>query len=101
MPQKRWPVVSVKQTPFGQGLVTLVWNKAISGLESLVNTKYNIYHARENNLTLWTSHKNDRVSAGSLVHTFYGHNDLVLEQDWIIDKGSTPRAPRGYHWGSP
>ena len=87
MPQKRWPVVSVKQTPFGRGLVTLVWNKAISGLEPFVNPKYNMYHARENNLTLWTSHKNDRVTAGSLVHTFYGHNDLVLEHDWITDPG--------------
>ena len=33
MPQKRWPVVSVKQTPFGRGIVSLVWNKAIGGLE--------------------------------------------------------------------
>ena len=72
MPQKRWPVVSVKQTPFGDGLVTLVWNKAMDGYEPLINSKYNIYYGRENNLTLWTSHHNNRVPAGTLVHTFYG-----------------------------
>ena len=86
MPQKQWPVVSVKQTPFGNGLVSLVRNKGARGVELGMNPKYNIYQARENNLTLWTSHQNDRVSAGSLVHTFYGHNDLILEQDWMADQ---------------
>ena len=88
MPQKRWPVVNVKQTPFGDGLVTLVWNKAMDGYEPLINSKYNIYYGRENNLTLWTSHHNSRVPAGTSVHTFYGHNDLILEQDWVVDRGS-------------
>ena len=84
MPQKRWPVVSVKQTPFGDGLVTLVRNKTMDGYETLINSKYNIYYGRENNLTLWTSHHNNRVPAGTLVHTFYGHNDLILEHDWVV-----------------
>ena len=46
-----------------------------------------MYHTRENNLALWTSYENDRVPAGSLVHAFYGHNDLILEQDWVVDRG--------------
>ena len=39
-------------------------------------------------MALWTSYQNDRVPAGSLVHTFYGHNDLIMVQDWVGERGS-------------
>ena len=70
----------------------MVWNKEIGNIEPHINSKYNIYHTRENNLALWTSYQNDRVPAGSLVHTFYGHNDLIMEQDWVVDRESLNEA---------
>ena len=76
MPQKTSPVTKVKQTPFGKALVSLV--------KSNKNTqKHSMYYTRENNLTLWTSLANKRVEAGTSVHTFYGHNDIVLDYDWV------------------
>ena len=39
-------------------------------------------------MALWTSYQNNRVPAGSLVHTFYGHNDLIMVQDWVGERGS-------------
>ena len=86
LPQKRWPVVNVKQTPFGNGIVTLAWNKYCNGVGSSANSRYNIYQSRENNVTLWTTCQNERIPAGSSVHTFYGHSDVILDQDWLVDR---------------
>ena len=86
LPQKKWPIVNVKQSPFGEGIVTLAWNKYHPGFGASTNSKYNVYQARENNVTLWTTSQRERMPAGSLVYTFYGHSDVILDQDWLVDR---------------
>jgi len=59
----------------------------------------NQYCTRENNLTLWTSWANKRLgSAGSFVHTFYGHNDMITDYHWVQTLGDVANCWKLVTW---
>ena len=60
MPQKRWPATKVRQAPFGRALISLVYDVTCNSRGGHDRSRGNIYHTRENNLTLWTSLGNNR-----------------------------------------
>ena len=78
--------IKVRQAPFGRALISLVHDTTYD--EERASS--NMYHARENHLTLWTSLANKKLGQGAFVHTFYGHNDSVLDFHWVTRIGNTP-----------
>ena len=78
----------MRQAPFGRALISLVADHCASE-----SGNQSMYHSRENNLTLWTSLANKRLESGAFVHTFYGHNDIVLDYHWL-ERCAHPTRPK-------